>query len=247
MQMQRQNFEHDTCIMASITMEKLEQAQSEEAKGMPISDPTVHLLKSHVNATVGCTMGSDQSWFQLQSQIWSTAIYLGPPYLWITINPTDLHDPIAQVFAGENINLNNFILTMGPNKDLQAKNITKNIVTDPYAAVKFFHFLINTILVRDIVPDQIYKISSQKWDGDTWACCSFLWHCRVTGVWNTASTPPCLAQAHTYTWWNFRVAEEWGVSCSDCCLHLRKYLCISAWAGVCGISQEHPIQPRDCI
>lgn len=152
-QMRRQNFDRDARVMASITMEKLEQAQAEEAKGMPISDPAVRLLKSHVSATVGRVMGSDQSRFKLRSQIWSTAIYLGPPYLWITINPSDLHDPIAQVFAGENIDLDNFIATMGPDKDTRAKNVA----SDPYAVAKFFHFLINTIF------ETLFQIKSMKY------------------------------------------------------------------------------------
>ena len=123
-------------------MEKLELAQQEEEKHLPISDPAVRLLKSHINATAGRIMGSDQSRFQLRSQIWSTSIYLGPPYLWITINPSDIHDPIAQVFAGENINLDDFVSTAGPDKDQRARNIA----SDPYAAAKFFHFLIKLIL-----------------------------------------------------------------------------------------------------
>ena len=90
-QMQRKNFNCDACIMSTIMMEKLELAQQEEEKHLLISDPAVHLLKSHINATAGCIMGSDQSCFQLCSQIWSTSIYLGPPYLWITISPSDIH------------------------------------------------------------------------------------------------------------------------------------------------------------
>jgi hypothetical protein len=80
-------------------------------------------------------MGSDQARYQLRSQIWSTSIYLNPPSLWITINPCDLHDPIAQVFCGEEINLDNFMATMGPPKEKR----TQNIAGDPYGAAKFFH------------------------------------------------------------------------------------------------------------
>ena len=76
----------------------------------------MRLLKSHVHATVARVVGSDQSRVQLRSQIWSTAIYLGPATIWLTINPSDLHDPIAQIFTGENINLDNFIAAHGPNK-----------------------------------------------------------------------------------------------------------------------------------
>jgi hypothetical protein len=70
------------------------------------------------------------------------SIYVGPPSLWITINPCDLHNPIAQAFAGENIDLDNFISTLGPDKDQRAQNIADN----PYAATQFFHFMIHTIL-----------------------------------------------------------------------------------------------------
>ena len=32
--------------------------------------------------------------------IWGTSLFLGGPTLWITINPADVHDPVARVFAG---------------------------------------------------------------------------------------------------------------------------------------------------
>ena len=141
-QMRRRNFISDAQLMSTITAEKLELARIEEEKNLPISDPAVRMLRSHVHATSGRVMGSDHSRYQLRSQIWSTSIYLGPPYLWITINPCDLHDPIAQIFAGESIDLDNFLATLGPDKDKRAQNI----VDDPYAAAKFFHFMIRTIL-----------------------------------------------------------------------------------------------------
>ncbi|KAI6143859.1 hypothetical protein EDD17DRAFT_1795140 [Pisolithus thermaeus] len=62
--------------------------------------------------------------------------------LWIMINPCDLHDPIAQVFAGERIDMDNFVSMLGPNKETQAYNIA----ADPYMASEFFHFMITTIL-----------------------------------------------------------------------------------------------------
>ena len=92
---------------------------------------------------LGRVKGSNQTQYQMQSQIWSTSAYLGPPSLWITINPSDLNNPIAQVFAGEHIDLNHFMSSLGPDSERRAKNIAD----DPYAASKFFHFLIRTILV----------------------------------------------------------------------------------------------------
>jgi hypothetical protein len=89
-------------------------------------------------------MGSDQSRYQLRSKLWSTSIMLNPPSLWITINPCDLHDPIAQVFAGENsINMDDLLATLNPpSKEKRAQNIA----LDPYASANFFHFMIRTIL-----------------------------------------------------------------------------------------------------
>jgi len=141
-QMQRKTFERDARLMSTVTVAKLEAAKQEEEKGLPISDPAIRTLKSHIHATASRIQGSDQARYRLRSEIWSTSAVLGPPSLWITINPSDLHDPIAQVFAGEEINMDEFMSRLGPDKDHRAKNIAD----DPYAAAKFFHFMIATIL-----------------------------------------------------------------------------------------------------
>jgi hypothetical protein len=141
-QMQGQLFEHKAHIISSVTAEKLEQVKSDEEKGLPVSDEAVRALKKHVYATAARVSGTDQSHYWLRSQIWSTSTTLGPPSLWITINPSDLHNPIAQIFAGEDIDMDNFMATLGPDKAKRAKNVTD----DPYAAAKIFHFIIATIL-----------------------------------------------------------------------------------------------------
>ncbi|GLB44644.1 putative G-quadruplex DNA unwinding [Lyophyllum shimeji] len=141
-QIRRKNFEKDLRVISTVTVEKLEQARREEEKQHAISDPAVRLLRKHIHAASAHVQGSDQARYQLRSQIWSTSIMLNPPTLWITINPSDLHDPIAQVFAGENIDLDKFLSTLGPDAEKRAQNIA----SDPYAAAKFFHFLIQTVL-----------------------------------------------------------------------------------------------------
>ena len=141
-QMKRHTFEQEAHTVATITAEKLNRARVEEESGLPISDEAVRALKRHTYATAARVPGTDQSRYRLRSQIWSTTATLGPPSLWITINPSDLHDPIAQIFAGEEINMDDFMATLGPDKARRAKNIAD----DPYAAAKFFHFMITTIL-----------------------------------------------------------------------------------------------------
>ena len=141
-QMKRHTFEREARTVATITAEKLDRAKAEEESGLPISDEAVRALKRHVYATAARVSGTDQARYHLRSQLWSTSTVLGPPSLWITINPSDLHDPIAQIFAGEEIDMDRFMATLGPDKAGRAKNIAD----DPYAAAKFFHFMITTIL-----------------------------------------------------------------------------------------------------
>ena len=142
LQTRRKTFDRDARILSSVTKERLAKAQEEEERGEPISDPAVRLLRQHVHTGTGGVMGSDQSRYKLRSQIWSTTVRKGPPSLWITINPSDLNDPITQIFAGENIDMEAFLATAGPDKKRRARNVAQ----DPYAAAKFFHFMIKTIL-----------------------------------------------------------------------------------------------------
>ncbi|KIN94543.1 hypothetical protein M404DRAFT_90965, partial [Pisolithus tinctorius Marx 270] len=121
---------------------RLQMQLREEEQHRRISDPAIQLLRQHLYATAGRVQGSDHSRYQLRSQIWATSIMFNPPSLWLTINPCDLHDPVAQIFAGEHIDMDNFLATIGPSKEKRAENIAG----DPYAAAKFFHFTIKTII-----------------------------------------------------------------------------------------------------
>ncbi|KAJ3764784.1 hypothetical protein FB446DRAFT_656130, partial [Lentinula raphanica] len=141
LQLKKSSYDRDIRIISSITKEQLQQAAREEAQKKTISDPAVHLLRKYVHASAMKVEGSNASRTRLRTQIWSTAVMLGPPYLWLTINPADIHHPIAQVFARESIDLDHFVAVEGPNADRRAANVAE----DPYAAAKFYHFLIQTI------------------------------------------------------------------------------------------------------
>jgi len=65
-----------------------------------------------------------------------------PSSLWLTINPCNLHDPMAQLFAGQDIDLDRFVATAGPYKEDRAINIAN----DPYASVLFFKSIITLVL-----------------------------------------------------------------------------------------------------
>ena len=74
--------------------------------------------------------------------IWGTCLFHGGPTIWITINPADIHDPIAQVFAGETIDLDQFNSLLGPDSQCRVKNIASN----PYAAARFFDCIVCAML-----------------------------------------------------------------------------------------------------
>jgi hypothetical protein len=62
--------------------------------------------------------------------------------IWITINPADTQDPIAQVFAGVEIDLDNFCNTAGPTNNQRASNVAG----DPFSSAKYFHFIVKCLL-----------------------------------------------------------------------------------------------------
>ncbi len=64
-------------------------------------------------------------------------VAFNPPNLWLTINPNDTQDPIAQVIAEESIDLDDFVVHSGPTVTVHSKTIA----ADPFASVKFFHLI----------------------------------------------------------------------------------------------------------
>jgi hypothetical protein len=142
LQMQRSDFDRDGILLSTVTIEDLRRAQAEEDHHRNISNESVKKLEHHVYAVGGRVMGSRNCRAGYRSQIWGACLKLGPPSLWITINPLDYDDPVAQVFAGEDIDLDDFCASAGP--DGVQRGV--NIANDPYAAAKYFHFIINVTL-----------------------------------------------------------------------------------------------------
>ena len=103
LQSRQHNFDAKAHFLATITLEKLHIAQKQEERGETISDLAVCTLISNIYAAVGKVMGLNANKFHLKSQIWSTLMLKKPPTLWATINPDDLHNPVAQIFAHEKI------------------------------------------------------------------------------------------------------------------------------------------------
>lgn len=143
-QMRRRDFDKDAQILSNITVEDLRKAAEEEERKLSISNPAVRLLKRRVFATASRVFGTDSVRYRWRNSMWSTGVRFGPPSVWATINPDDLHDPLVQLLVGEEINMDRFYETLerGPDRTTRARNVA----ADGFAAAKFFHFLIDTIL-----------------------------------------------------------------------------------------------------
>ncbi|KIL60597.1 hypothetical protein M378DRAFT_83596 [Amanita muscaria Koide BX008] len=140
----RRDFDRFSQDILKVRREDLKAAANEKEKGLPISNERVKKLLNSAKLTSGRIVGTDESRAALRSKIWSTVIFMGPPSIWMTINLADVHDPIAQLFCGEEINLDEFNDMQGrcANNIFRAQNIAK----DPYAAAKYFHVMIRIIL-----------------------------------------------------------------------------------------------------
>jgi hypothetical protein len=140
--MSRRDFDRVCAMLSSLTPEDLQQAADQEEAGNRAFDPRIVVLRKMVQVTLQKVMGTDASRALNQSKIWSTSLYLNPMNLWMTLNFVDRHDPICQVFAGENIDMDNLAGVLR----LSAHERAKNVARDPFAATQFFFFLAKTIL-----------------------------------------------------------------------------------------------------
>ena len=152
LQMRRKDFERDAIALASITVADLKKAEVQEGRKELITNSRVRTLQNHVVATNGRVQGSDNAWAQYCGMIWGTCLFLGGPSLWITINPADIHDPVAQVLAGEAIDLDQFNNLLGPEASRRAEVIASN----PYAAAEYFDLIIRAVL------EELFGIKKKK-------------------------------------------------------------------------------------
>ena len=127
--MHQDDFEADTDLLADLTLQDLQEAQVDENAHCSISNERVQHLRHYLYATSSHIMASGKMRASYCSQIWGSCLWLRPPSLWMTINLMDYEDPIAQIFAGENIDMDSFMNLMGPNANSRARNM----VNDPFA------------------------------------------------------------------------------------------------------------------
>ncbi|KAJ4492153.1 hypothetical protein C8J55DRAFT_486060 [Lentinula edodes] len=124
----QKHYQRHKVAINNLSPKDFKTASEEEAKKKPYSNPAVRALVSHLSAVRAGVTGTDQNRASVRSQVWSMIALFNPPSVWITINPSDVNNLVAQ--------------ESGP--DATSRSVT--IAKDPYAAVKFFHFMIQAVL-----------------------------------------------------------------------------------------------------
>ena len=142
LQMKRSAFQNNDVAIQMLKPADLLKASAEEAHHVPFSNPSVQALRSQITAVRANVQGTDESRKIIRTKIWSATVILNPPNLWITINLSDTQDPIVQVMAGIEIDLDKFDSMVG----LSSKECNSTIAKDPYALAHFFHLVIQVIL-----------------------------------------------------------------------------------------------------
>ena len=87
-------------------------------------------------------MGSAYSRTALRTRIHALIYNQGLPSIFLTINPADIHSPIALYFAGVQINLDK----IQSEQLMDAYKRAEIVASHPVATAKFFHVLITNIL-----------------------------------------------------------------------------------------------------
>ena len=139
LQISRPTFIHHEAAIRSLRSSDFETAAVEEQSHHAFSNPTMQSLRGNINSVRAKVMGTDESRIKIRSLIWGMCVKKNPPSLWLTINPADTQDPIAQVLCGKDIDLDRF--------DAIDHQVDAAAVTaDPFASAQFFHLVINAVL-----------------------------------------------------------------------------------------------------
>ena len=129
-------FEH---AIRSLHASDFEKAAQQEHSHERFTDPTMICLRQTLNTVRSKVIGTDESRIRIRSLIWGMCIKKNPPSLWLTINPADTQDPIAQVLCGEEIDLDSFCA-------IDHRANAAAVAADPFASASFFHLIINAVL-----------------------------------------------------------------------------------------------------
>ncbi|CAF1123482.1 unnamed protein product [Rotaria sp. Silwood1] len=111
------------------------------------SNNALNKLVNHIKTIGGRVMGSAYSRMALRTRIHALIYNQGLPSIFLTINPADIHSPVALYFAGVKLDLNN----IQTEQLMDTYRRAEIIASHPVATAKFFHVLITNILDTMII------------------------------------------------------------------------------------------------
>jgi hypothetical protein len=139
LQISKRSFLREEHAIQSLKPSDFELAAAEERARKPFSNPVIRTLRRNLSAARAKVMGTDESRIKVRSLIWGMCIKKCPPSIWLTINPADTQDPIAQVLCGQDFDLDNFTA-------FDEKPSSVAIAADPFASARFFHLVVQAVL-----------------------------------------------------------------------------------------------------
>ncbi|CAF4359899.1 unnamed protein product [Rotaria magnacalcarata] len=140
----RPYFQQSAQLLETLSSEDVATAllNISKASYSKVSDERINTLMKHIKVVGGHVMGSAHSRSALRTKIHSLCFNLGLPSLFVTINPADIHSPVALYFAGVDLDLDRVL----PEVLRTSYERAQIIATHPVATAKFFNCLIKSIL-----------------------------------------------------------------------------------------------------
>ncbi|KAJ5742359.1 uncharacterized protein N7511_011545 [Penicillium nucicola] len=125
--------------IASLTVAQLQNAAQEIKAGQTVEDPVIRRLQQHI-VTIGMHVpGSFSQKLRMRSEIRGLIVRYGMPAFWITINPSDLRNPLVLMLAGVDVPGDNVSAANAAIRDAVA-------TSNPVAVADFFHCVCQAIL-----------------------------------------------------------------------------------------------------
>jgi len=141
LQTSHSNWTMTKAMIESLNAEDLLNAAKKAELHEPITDSRIKEFLKLI-ARIGATApGSDEKKSYLLAQLKSSMVYYGCPLIFFTINPGERHSPIALLYAGEEIDIQQFDPHIYTSSDR-----LKTMLRNPLAVVEYFHRLVKTII-----------------------------------------------------------------------------------------------------
>ncbi|TEB18780.1 hypothetical protein FA13DRAFT_1580419, partial [Coprinellus micaceus] len=110
----------------------------------PLSQHEVKVLSlmKQVQSVTRLVDGSNSSRLSMRNEARSMIISKGLPGFFVTLNPADIYNPIVQLLAGADIDIDHLLPGEVPNSYRQGLLVAKN----PFLAAKFFNIYVKAFL-----------------------------------------------------------------------------------------------------